>query len=552
MAVNCHLKALASRKTEGDQNKIAGTYNNIGICFKDLGAYEIALKFLDSSRTMKVKINSSTLTNTLISIANVYFDNGQFNYSKKLYSQVSQIETAKNNSKALALALRNLGNNYLRLGLLDSARLSFKRSLQISIEQGDSLNQAYSNLCMGRLYIESVHSWKAFDYLEVSRKTFKRLNDTLALAMCVSNIGDGFSKIGSRDSALRQYQKALALMSSHFDASLSLDLLTRILDIYNTKRLSDSIFCTYIDLTIAQEILTHEQTAKHLARFKILHNVEKITLDKITAQRERDLEKRKSMITAILLVASIAIAILITILFRQRLKTKNQLASKNEELHQRKLEELIKEQELEKITKLMEGQEKERKRISGELHDGLGSLLATVKHHFEVVEDKMDTNKESYVKAYGLLDQASEEVRRISHNMASNVLSKFGLVAALQDLCEMLNASKKQKIELKVTGLEGRLENSTEIHLFRICQELVSNALKHAKASVISLQITMRADVLSLIIEDNGVGFKPEEAQQSTGMGLENLKARVAHLGGTMDIDSVIGRGTAFVIEVPV
>ena len=223
-------------------------------------------------------------------------------------------------------------------------------------------------------------------------------------------------------------------------------------------------------------------------------------------------------------------------------------------IERQKVEELLKNQELKSINAMIEGQEGERQRIARDLHDRLGSILSMVKVHFKSVEDHIEelktSNKSQYEKANQLLDDACDEVRKISHNIASGVLTKFGLVPALEDLKGTLEESKKVKVEFIAHGLYDRLDNDVEIAIYRIIQELVSNILKHAEAENITIQIINREKDLHISVEDDGKGFDASKKERE-GMGLKNVSTRVDSLDGELYIDSMIDKGTSVSISIP-
>ncbi|MBP7515706.1 MAG: hypothetical protein KA791_14220, partial [Flavobacteriales bacterium] len=137
--------------------------------------------------------------------------------------------------------------------------------------------------------------------------------------------------------------------------------------------------------------------------------------------------------------------------------------------------------------------------------------------------------------------------RRISHDMVAGTLAHFGLEKALEGLCDSVRVTGRLAVELRVFGLENRLERGVEITVYRIVQELVGNALKHAKASELSINLTRTPGRLSVIVSDDGVGFDPSASTE--GMGLANVRKRAATLGGEITVDSVRSKGTTVSLE---
>jgi signal transduction histidine kinase len=225
-------------------------------------------------------------------------------------------------------------------------------------------------------------------------------------------------------------------------------------------------------------------------------------------------------------------------------------------------ERIIKEQKLKEVNAhnkilqmnaMLQGQEAERIRIAKDLHDGLGALLSTVKFHFASVQKEINALAELklYRKANDLLDSACTEVRRIAHNMMPDALSKLGLIQALEDLIEGLRL-KGHKVLLETINMDKPLPDDIELMVYRIIQELINNISRHADASKIMVQLSLHDQQLFISVEDDGLGFDIHMA--SEGIGLKNLRSRVAYLGGTIEIESEpnIGTTTSIVIPLPV
>ncbi|WP_304063162.1 sensor histidine kinase, partial [Pedobacter glucosidilyticus] len=216
--------------------------------------------------------------------------------------------------------------------------------------------------------------------------------------------------------------------------------------------------------------------------------------------------------------------------------------------------EIMKQQEI-AVKGIIEAEEKERNRIAGDLHDGLGQLFSTVKMNLSGIADQLsfkDTKAlYNFNNTLKLVDESCREVRSISHQMAPNVLLRAGLVSAIRDFVLKVD-ERLLKINLEVDGLSERLELHIETVLFRIIQESVNNAIKHAKANLLDIQLIKDEDGLSIMIEDNGEGFDGSKLNEFEGMGLKNMRTRVEYLKGKIDVDSALGRGTLVSIWLPI
>ncbi|MBD8487923.1 AAA family ATPase [Echinicola sp. CAU 1574] len=217
-----------------------------------------------------------------------------------------------------------------------------------------------------------------------------------------------------------------------------------------------------------------------------------------------------------------------------------------------RLSSLIEAQKNNHLKDLIQTQEDERKRIAGDLHDSLGSLLSTIKMRLNRIQEDLSTNTPQllYRETMDKMDEAIDEVRRIAHNMSPVSLRRFGLASALQTLVEQVNLGGKLEGHLQILGLEDRLPEQIELTIYRICQELVHNTVKHAHASNLYLQLINHEDSLNITVEDNGLGMDKEKV--ATGLGLHGIEAKVQMLNGQFDIESQPGKGFLAVIDIPI
>ena len=160
-----------------------------------------------------------------------------------------------------------------------------------------------------------------------------------------------------------------------------------------------------------------------------------------------------------------------------------------------------------------------------------------------------EENAHSFNNVISQLDQSIAELHRVSHNMMPEALVKYGLKEALENYCENLNLTGNINVQLQIYHMEERMDQSTEIILYRIIQELLNNVIKHAEAKNVLIQLVRKEDHFNLTVEDDGDGFDINEIENKTGAGLSNIKARAEYLNGNVDIVSKKGEGTSVNIE---
>ncbi len=211
-------------------------------------------------------------------------------------------------------------------------------------------------------------------------------------------------------------------------------------------------------------------------------------------------------------------------------------------------------QQLTATESIIKGQEEERSRLARDLHDGLGGLLSGIKLTLNNMTGNVilsEQNANVFTRALGQLDNAISEMRRVAHSMMPESLLKFGLVDAVNDFCEGISHSGKLKVQFLAIGTENmKLEQSEEITIYRIIQELLNNTLKHADATEAQVQIAKTDELLSITVEDNGKGFDSNQLNKNKGIGIGNIENRVAYLNGKLEVRSELGKGTSTNIEI--
>ena len=206
--------------------------------------------------------------------------------------------------------------------------------------------------------------------------------------------------------------------------------------------------------------------------------------------------------------------------------------------------------------KLISYQEEERKRVAGELHDGLGQDLLLIKNLALLGLQNPDADPVTS----GHMDQISrtvsqllDSIRRLSFELRPAHLERLGLSEVLISAIERLKAISSIHFTRKIESVEGLLSNTNAIHLFRIVQESLNNAVKHSGASEISVELKRDGEMIVLTINDNGKGFDPAEVlASSSGFGLRNIISRLEIAKGQSEITSKPGEGATIKVLIPV
>lgn len=209
------------------------------------------------------------------------------------------------------------------------------------------------------------------------------------------------------------------------------------------------------------------------------------------------------------------------------------------------------------IISILRAEERERARIAKELHDGLGPLLSSASMSLSYItkeDSPTSTKKEMLEGVANVIDESIKSVREISNNLSPNTLNSFGLIRAVNNFINKLTLPPYITINFTTNIKKDRYNKDTEIIVYRICCELINNALKHSGCNTIDLSITGNKKSLSLLHKDNGKGFDYNAtiASDSKGLGLSNIVSRVDYVGGKLTVESTPDSGTLTSIIIPI
>ncbi len=209
------------------------------------------------------------------------------------------------------------------------------------------------------------------------------------------------------------------------------------------------------------------------------------------------------------------------------------------------------------LNTIIQTEEKERKRFAKDLHDGLGPLLSTVKMSVSsLAQLEHDTSSEEIVKNTELvINEAIKSLKEISNNLSPHVLDNFGLLRAISNFSNKINAAKTVHIEINSNLRDDRFDSNTEVVLYRVLCELINNTIKHANAKNIRINLNKEEKYITIVFTDDGHGFdikKITDRPSATGMGISNVFSRISSLKGEITIESNKEKGTLVYIKVKI
>lgn len=213
--------------------------------------------------------------------------------------------------------------------------------------------------------------------------------------------------------------------------------------------------------------------------------------------------------------------------------------------------EALKEERQKRLTAQIDGQELERNRVSRELHDGLGQHLLAAKVKLEELYSVVPLQlKENLDYIRNLFLSTIEEAKRISNNLMPFTLEELGIETALKNLCHEFQENYNVKLDFVAHGVSENLTSKQKRYIYRISQEALNNVYKHSKATEVNVQLLGNEEQLTLVIQDNGVGFD-SQSNNHKGNGLHNILDRAQILSAQFNVESQINEGTTITLKIP-
>ena len=298
------------------------------------------------------------------------------------------------------------------------------------------------------------------------------------------------------------------------------------------------------------EVASRNVISKLEAKFNKIENEKKI--NELEAEKELALLSSKNSKLQNVLLSVTSVFLLVFTAFSWFYFHKNKKLSHQKEInYQQQLKELKQSQLLDSAKAIISGEENERKRVAQDLHDGLGGILADIKMNISRINETNGNVNYNLEQVQEKVDYSMTELRRIARNMMPESLLKFGLDTALKDICDLYRNPNIQ-IEYQSYHVDNKIPQQNQLVIYRIVQELLTNVIKHSKASSVLVQCSQNLNTFYLTVEDNGKGFNEDVVFNEGGMGINNIKNRVSYLGGKIEINSTPNQGTTINIELDV
>jgi len=472
--------------------------------------------YVNKSLDLAEKFNyKKGIANAKLYIASVLAENDQqvnkdtFNLVFKILDECLLLWNELNDTAMLIHTYTETGQHYADYNYFDSALSTIRRAEPLILANSNKYSASYYYFMTGKIFFQKALANKknvsdlnkAINYFNSCIPIAQKENNKKTEAWCYDWLSASYKNLGNYEQAYMFLEKYSYLYGS----------------------------------------LVSENNFKQLA--SVEHKYEILKKEKEILDLN-SVNKQKAIINKILIGSGILLLLLSLLVYRNfRIKQK---------LQQAKIAELEKDKQLLAIDAMLKGQEEERSRIAKDLHDGLGGMLSGTKLSFMNMKENLVLTPENatlFDKSLSMLDNTIGDLRKVAHNLMPEALVKYGLVEALRDFCDTVQSSTNLKIIYQPFGENRKLTNTAEVFIYRIIQELVNNAVKHADAKQVIVQLTTSSNKMTITVEDDGKGFDATLSANRKGDGLDNIKYRVQYFNGSIDTVTSPGNGTSVNIE---
>ncbi|MCB0713876.1 MAG: tetratricopeptide repeat protein [Ignavibacteriae bacterium] len=467
--------------------------HSLGDLYADLGDTTTALEYyLDSLVEAEERGDYSAVGIVLHSIGVLYGNEGNYEEAREYLKRSCALFRETGSERMEVRAMRNLGEIYLSEGNLTDARECELRAMTAYDLLDDPVNAAAAMISIGGIHEQQAEPDIALSYYLRASESLERGEEYTLFAAALLGTGRSYYRMGQLDSARFSLEQGLAIAEEIADRRLQSqyhDTLSHVFKSLDNPRAALDHARHYITL---HDSLLNQERQKMIAELQMRFNLER-------QLKEEELRRQHDVTRA-----------------------------------------------------MMQTQEAERLRIAGDLHDGVGQLLAAIRLNMLRVDRALRginfDQKALWERSLQLLQRASSDVRTISHSLSSSTLRELGLVAAIREIVVDMHNTGSLRFRFEPNGIDENLPEEVTLGLFRIAQELILNVVRHAKATSASVHLVQHDNMIVLMVEDNGVGF--DTGKKREGMGTRNIEARVRAMKGTLHFDSQPGHGTTVTVEV--
>lgn len=539
--------SLQLYKKTKDSFSIASVELGMGTTYDVEGKSDSAMYYYMSSMEILERSgkNSLKLDRVYHNLGNLYSSHlDNHDMSIVYFKKSEQMARAVKDTFGLIASLNGLLKEYLKKGDVAGSYKTSLEALHLAKLEKNNLMTGWAYDYYSKVMREKNELVTAVQASDSAIKYALLAEDAQGYLIACMDKARAYKIQGNNEKAIEVLEKTLVKCKEEGDMLRLEEINTELAPAYYAVGKYKQAYDAYDASTKYKDSTTSEENRNIIASLDMKYQSSK--KEKELSQKQlqianKDLQLQKSRMMNYGALGGLVIALLVIGLLYINYRNRKRG-------HLRELRALQQEREIQLLQALMNGEEKERSRIAKDLHDGVAGMLAAVKMHFSslAVQDRAISDAREYKQGIQLLNEASTEIRKTSHNLMPEVLIVHGLDEALRRYCNNISNDKVLSVQYDFWGDTCRYKSSFELSVYRIVQELLNNIIKHSRASSAIVQMSHQNNILSITIEDNGIGFRQDNQD---GMGVQSLKSRVRAMNGRIELESENGGGVSAYLE---
>lgn len=537
MAISSLDSALKNIKGIESDTSLIKFYILKGQCFVKKAQFNMALQHFTKALDIAEKRNDiPSKTSVMISIGWAYMEDGKFTEALRFFNEVLQLNPSPSYDNR-AVLLCNIASCYNAMGNFKLAEYYAQKGIEAARTKNSMVDIANGLNILARSYYQQGKMNKAIAYLKEASVAREKIAEPFMLASDYLELADLYIKNNQPAEAIPWAKKAAALSMQHASSLKLASAYETLADAYE-KVGDDKNASLYLKkLLLHKDSLADDHYNQAMAEMQVQFDTQKKTAENLELKKvnlEATLKNSQQQRWLIILVGGLMLLLGAAIYTYYLIKGRYKIKLALEQLNEQKKRSMA----------VMEAEEKERKRIAADLHDGVCQTLAAASLQLK----KARKEPFQFDKVDELINQAGTEVRNLSHQVTPELLLHYGLVKAMEQAIDRLNDSGDQTVFTLFTHIEKDIEGEMpSLMIYRCFQELTNNILKHAKASQVNVQLNLHEEEIQLMVEDDGVGFIV--GNDCAGIGLKNIESRVTIYNGVFIMDSMPGKGSTAIIK---
>lgn len=543
---------------EENLKPLSDIYNNLGNVYYYKGDYPLALEnYIKAVKIYELKNFKLRAAGAYFNISSLYFEMSNHKMAAEYVLKAETIFEEKKDTGFMCRALSFLGEINFAAGEYDKSYTNYSKALRLSEKVKGKSDAAFSLIGLGNICLQKKRYTEAASNFQKGLVYAKESDAINYVASCLQKLGTVYSLMGKDKEAVVSLNEALKYAQEIGGTKLIRDIHYDLANLYKSEKDFAEAYAHLSAGSILNDSLFNEENSHNFSELSSKYENEKkekeialLNMNLIGKQKDQklltaELETRNTIIIATI-IGAILLLLSALLVFNRR-----QLIQRNRHLGEINL------QRERNTLAVVQAQENEQVRIAKDLHDGVGTYLSTLKLNLQLFEDAIPEKKsEEYKNTVGLIDTISVELRNIMKNLSNETLQEQGLIPAFEELTGRVNAIGATHFDFHTHGVTERLDAVIESSLYRIGQELITNCIKYAKAKHATLQLLADGKSVTLMLEDDGVGFGLENTKSNPadtgGMGIKNIHDRVGFIKGTVRFESGPDNGTTCIVEVPI